>query len=75
VSLATTDEGLTLDIRDNGRGRALGEKSELGHGLVGIRERTLMLGGRMEIASAPGEGFSISIRIPLDAQESAGEQK
>jgi signal transduction histidine kinase len=42
---------------------------------VGIRERTLMLGGRMEIASAPGEGFSISIRIPLNVQEPAGEPK
>jgi PAS domain S-box-containing protein len=75
VSLVASDECLALEIRDNGRGRAFADKPELGHGLVGIRERTLMLGGRMEISSAPGEGFSISIRIPLDAQESAGEQK
>ena len=75
VSLAATEEGLTLEIRDNGRGMEFGGKRELSHGLVGIRERTLLLGGRMEIITAPGEGFSISIRIPLDAQESAGEQE
>lgn len=75
VSLVTTDEGLTLEIRDNGRGKDFGDKPELGHGLVGIRERTLMLGGRMEISTAPGEGFSISIRIPLNAQDPAGDTK
>lgn len=75
VSLAANGDGLMIEIRDNGRGRAVGDKPELGHGLVGIRERTLMLGGRMEIASAPGEGFSLRIRIPLDVREPAGEQK
>ncbi len=75
LSLVTTDEGLALEIRDNGRGRAFGDKPELGHGLVGIRERTLMLGGRMEISSVPGEGFSISIRIPLNARDPAGETR
>ena len=74
VSLVASGNKLSLEISDNGCGRAIGSKPELGHGLVGIRERTLMLGGRMEIASAPGEGFSISIRIPLDANEPAGEK-
>jgi len=75
VSMVANGDGLMIEIRDNGRGRAVGDKPELGHGLVGIRERTLMLGGRMEIASAPGEGFSLRIRIPLDVREPAGEQK
>jgi signal transduction histidine kinase len=75
VSLLVNGEDLTLGISDNGRGRAVGDKPDLGHGLVGIRERTLMLGGRMEISSAPGEGFSISIRIPLNVREPAGDTK
>jgi PAS domain S-box-containing protein len=75
VSLVATDEALTLEISDNGRGTTLGDTPALGHGLVGIRERTLMLGGRMEVSSEPGAGFSISIRIPLDVQEPAGEPK
>ena len=75
VSLARTDEGLAIVVNDNGRGAALRDKPALGHGLVGIRERTLMLGGRMEIVSAPGEGFSLRVRIPLPTPESAGEQK
>ena len=75
VSLARTAEGLALDIRDNGCGTELRDKPDLGHGLVGIRERTLLLGGQMEIASAPGEGFTLRVRIPLLAPESAGEEK
>jgi PAS domain S-box-containing protein len=75
VSLARTDEGLAIVVNDNGRGAVLHDKPALGHGLVGIRERTLMLGGRMEIVSAPGEGFSLRVRIPLPAPESGGEQK
>jgi PAS domain S-box-containing protein len=75
VTLSATDEGLTLEIRDNGRGMEFGGKRELSHGLVGIRERTLLLGGRMEIATALGEGFSISINVPLNKPESAGEQE
>ncbi|MCX7165296.1 MAG: PAS domain S-box protein [Rhodocyclales bacterium] len=75
VSLAGTEEGLALDIRDNGCGTELRDKPQLGHGLVGIRERTLLLGGRMEIISAPGDGFAIMVRIPLRGSEPAGEQK
>jgi PAS domain S-box-containing protein len=75
VSLTTTDEGLALEIRDNGGGTGVRDKPELAHGLVGIRERTLLLGGRMDIVSAPGEGFTLRLRIPLLAHESPGEQK
>lgn len=75
VSLLTKGSELVLEIRDNGCGRVLGDKPDLGHGLIGIRERTLMLGGRMEIESAPGEGFFIRIAIPLDSPEPAGEPK
>lgn len=73
--LVASDECLALEIRDNGRGRAVGAKIRTGPWLVGIRERTLMFGGRMEISSAPGQGFSICIRIPLDAQDPAGDTK
>jgi PAS domain S-box-containing protein len=75
VSLTKTDEGLALEISDNGCGTELRDEPELGHGLVGIRERTLLLDGRMEITSAPGEGFFLRLRIPLLVHESPGEQK
>jgi signal transduction histidine kinase len=45
--------------------------------LIGIRERVLMLGGKMEIISAPEAGFILNVRIPvqpLAAPEASGEQ-
>lgn len=73
VSLIRSASSLTLEIRDNGRGKDFGPRQELGHGLVGIRERTLLLGGSMEIHTSAGQGFSIRIGIPLLAKaESAG---
>jgi PAS domain S-box-containing protein len=73
VSLTGTGDGLALEIRDNGCGVGLRDKPELGHGLVGIRERTLLLGGHMEIISAPGEGFTLRVHIPLLEVELSGE--
>ena len=75
VSLTATRESLTIDIRDNGSGTDLAHGHRLGHGLVGIRERTLLLGGRMEIESTPGNGFALSIGIPLDMLNSTGGSK
>ncbi|MCK9202716.1 MAG: PAS domain S-box protein [Gallionella sp.] len=74
VSLERANRGLALEIRDNGCGTELRDKPDLGHGLVGIRERTLLLGGQMEIASTPGEGFALCVRMPLPAPEPEGEQ-
>jgi signal transduction histidine kinase len=74
VSLTKTREGVAIDISDNGRGAVLGGKSSMGHGLVGIRERTLMLGGRLETVSAPGGGFTLRVRIPLPGPEPAQER-
>ena len=74
VLLARTAAGLMLDVSDDGRGTEISDKPKLGHGLIGIRERALQLGGRMEIASARGEGFTLQVRVPLAALEAPGEQ-
>jgi signal transduction histidine kinase len=63
VSLYRTEEGVVLEVDDDGRGfdpaRAGG-----GHGLRNLRERAAALGGRAEITSAPGEGTRVRVTIP-----------
>ena len=67
--LVTNNSG-TVDLRleDNGRGfippegRAPQQNSK-GFGLLGITERVRMLGGRLVIQSAPGEGATIHISL------------
>ncbi|WP_039755784.1 PAS domain-containing sensor histidine kinase [Chromobacterium haemolyticum] len=65
---------LTLSIVDDGKGfeRRPGEAGS-SYGLVGMRERLLMFGGSLEIASAPGQGCSLTARLPLRPDE--GEEK
>jgi PAS domain S-box-containing protein len=72
VTLRTRDHDLVYEIRDNGQGREQGHRQVFGHGLVGIRERILLLGGRMEIDSSPGQGFSLRIGIPLGTTVAPG---
>ena len=52
-----------LLARDNGRGA---EVVEPGNGLRGMRERLAACGGQVEVRTAPGEGFELELRLPLD---------
>lgn len=53
---------VTLTVSDNGRG-ANGVASA-GFGLVGIRERIEILGGRVEAGTRPGGGYALTIEVP-----------
>lgn len=53
---------LELVVRDNGVGGASPE----GSGMVGISDRVDAVGGTISVASPPGAGTTISVRIPLD---------
>lgn len=62
---------LLFAFADNGIGCEL-DRVDTGHyGLAGLRLRAIDAGGRADMKSAPGQGFSIEIRIPL-AHQSAG---
>ncbi len=50
-----------LTVRDDGVGAA---EARGGFGLVGVRERVQLLGGRVEVHTAPGEGFTLRVEVP-----------
>jgi PAS domain S-box-containing protein len=65
VRLAKEDNNLTLRVHDNGTGvseEQLSAGSSLG--ILGIRERALLLGGELTISGDPGEGTTVRVRIP-----------
>jgi PAS domain S-box-containing protein len=64
---------LVLLIHDNGRGFDLVDPSlSRSLGLLGMRERAAILGGQVNISSAPGKGTTVAAWIPLSSQEASG---
>jgi PAS domain S-box-containing protein len=65
VRLAKQDGDLTLEVYDNGRGITEGEISSAGSlGILGMRERALLLGGEVTVRGAPGKGTTVRVRVP-----------
>ena len=67
IHLGRRGNELWVQVRDNGRGFDLAAAArKKSFGLLGMRERALALGGRVDIASTPGQGTAISLTIPID---------
>jgi len=65
--LRKTGAGLELTVRDNGKGITQEQISKPGSfGLSGVRERTHILGGKVEIKGVPGKGTTITVWIPTE---------
>lgn len=64
VRIWRTDELVHLEITDDGRGFEPEEGTD-GFGLVGMRERVELADGTLCITSAPGNGTTITARLPL----------
>jgi PAS domain S-box-containing protein len=64
--LENKGNSVCLIIADNGVGFDLNAKVKTKTlGLLGMKERTLMLNGKYDIVSQPGKGTTISVEVPL----------
>lgn len=71
VVLEMKPNEVVVTVQDNGKGfdtaQALSRRGQsAAWGLLGIRERTLLLNGHYEIKSAPGQGTLIRISVPTE---------
>jgi signal transduction histidine kinase len=57
-----------LEIADDGRG-VNGRVSEGGHGLIGMRERVGVYGGKLDAGPVPGGGFRVVADLPYGDAE------
>ena len=69
VSLRRLDGGLQLAVKDDGAGfdPAQHRAGSLGH--ASMRQRAILLGGKLDIDSSPGRGTTILAWVPLKEEE------
>jgi len=67
VRLVQDGPGLTLEVRDNGRGLPVGAtQSTMALGVIGMRERAAGVGGELSLVGAPGKGALVRATFPLE---------
>ncbi len=74
IELTFTEEDVTLRVRDDGIGFVVPERftdlARAGHfGLMGMRERIQLVGGRLSVASTPGRGTTVEARLSCEHED------
>jgi signal transduction histidine kinase len=73
VELTYQPDALRLRIQDDGRGfrpeqiTDIQHNSQSGLGLLGMRERAILIGAELSINAQPGSGCVVVLRLPLEA--------
>ncbi len=66
ITLERQSDELVLEVSDNGKGIKEEQiSSSMSLGILGMRERTLVLGGEFSITGQDGKGTTATVRIPL----------
>lgn len=71
VILELAPQAVRLIVEDDGRGfdvasRRVTARAERRLGLAGMEERSTLLGGTLQIESAPGEGTTLFVSLPVE---------
>jgi len=71
LSLTFGEDWITLAVADDGRGFDVPDRPDAltraGHlGIMGMRERALLLAGRSRVLSEPGQGTTMVVHFPTD---------
>ncbi|HCU48350.1 MAG TPA: hypothetical protein DGG94_00700 [Micromonosporaceae bacterium] len=71
VALHWHPEELTVRITDRGKPARTPQEVEVtGHGLIGMRERARIYGGKLDATALPQGGFRITLTLPTGERDS-----
>ncbi len=65
VTVRSQPEFLDVEVVDDGRGHSE-RRGDGGFGILGMRERTALVGGTLETGPLPGGGYRVHARLPLE---------
>ncbi|MGB8146274.1 MAG: ATP-binding protein, partial [Chromatiaceae bacterium] len=66
ITLSQDGDWMSLEVKDDGKGIPVFDlESSRSFGLMGMRERAQVFGGLLDIDSAPGEGTTVHVAMPL----------
>jgi len=69
VTVAYEPDRVVIEVSDNGRGAAMQSDSnglQEGHGMAGMRERTVAVDGELDAGPQPGRGFRVRASLPTN---------
>ena len=69
VVIGYGDREITIEVTDDGHNaapKAVVDRLDAGHGLIGVRERVALFGGDFEVGQQPGGGFRVAARLPFE---------
>lgn len=73
MSVTEISGAIRMEISDNGKsfhvGKALSARTSTRLGLIGMKERIEMVGGKLAIDSAPGKGTTVRAEIPFNQEK------
>lgn len=76
LDIVRDDPHCIVRVADNGRGVPHGTRpSRKSFGLIGLRERAAGLGGDIRVRTASGQGFALTITLPLAAVQAKEEME
>ena len=66
IRLDMSSEGdASVSIEDDGRGLGERPQDRSPHGLLGMTERAVLLGGHLSVSSEPGRGTTVRLLVPV----------
>lgn len=72
VTIAYTDDGLEIDVVDDGLGAAAAPGNGTGHGLLGMHERVEIYKGTLRAGPRPGGGYEVHAVLPHPSRPRPG---
>jgi signal transduction histidine kinase len=78
VSIQKLPDCICMKIKDDGKSfqaqRVMHSKRNTRLGLIGMRERLEMVGGKFVVESSPGKGTTVQAQIPLGKARAGGRK-